>query len=569
MPEKYPNLKALDDVQGDIAAWAETVPVQDMLQLVRQKGVEECAELIRFLPPDKLRAVIDLDVWKNQAGKRKGRAERFDAGQFLHWMQALLATGADEAVEALRELGVEFTAGAFGYYLNLVPMDVYAMNRAESGLATEDKNVEHGNPLELGVYGACYVQLKKDLCLEDVGEIFLELLGACEQHDPDFLAGVFFTITRQADGEVVTEDFQSERDQRLEQAGYVPAQKAYEYLLRFRTEWGLDRFARSQQNEWPLEEWVSFLQKVFANEQEADPQCRVSAAVKSGDRTQGDGTCTEPPVKTTAASVQSTALIQQTEPPNRGPAQKRDTDQARARVSLLLSWAHSLPTATARSFQTQWIFLANILSTGWEHQGTLLGPKRAMDVLENVVALGLGVCAAREADSHAETSRFWPGNERVRSACTLFEVGWHYLLQKITLAAAHQLDARLRLRHPGNSELREAWFTACRKRRQTEGCSIARWCLEGRYRMVGEILSDLEFALPAEATLGLRIMLDSTPGLPDGLGTLASALPGYRPRVHVGHKLRPKTRWLSQPGEEKPYLVELRNVLSRFDEGDR
>lgn len=558
MTVRYPKLKPVNAEQRDVATWAEKVPVQDILNLVRQKGIEECSEIIRFLPSDKLRAVIDLDVWKNRAGHKKGRAEKFNAEKFLHWMQALLSTGADEAVDSLRDLGVEFTAGALGHYLDLVPIDVYAMNRAESGLATEDKNVEHGNPLELGIYGSCYVQLKKDLCLEDVSEIILELLGACEQHDPDFLAGVFFTVTRQADGDVVTEDFQSERDQRLEQAGYVPAQKAYEYLLRFRTEWGLDRFARTQKAEWPKQEWMSFLLENFTGRRQPDSRRRDS--LLDVER------CTNQRVSNNTETDLSMALIKEPTPHHQSSTHKRDPDHAREKVSLLISWAHSLPSPHARSFQTQWIFLANILATGWEHQGALLGPKRAMEVLENVIALGLTICATREAD--AKTCRFWTGNENVFSVCSLFEVGWHYLLEKVTIAAAHQLDTRLRLRHRSNCELREAWYAACLKRRQTEGCSIARWCLEGRYRMVNEILSDLEFALPAEATLGLRILLDSTPGLPDGLGTLHASLPGYRPRVHVGRKLLPKTRWLSRPGEESPYLFELHNLLTQFDKDD-
>jgi hypothetical protein len=566
MPVKKLHSDAPAVPGNNLPYWAQTVSVQDVLKLVRNKGVEECAELIRFLPPDKLRAVIDHDVWKNRSDRGKGRSEVFDAAQFLRWLQTLLSTGPDEAVDALRDLGVEFTAGAFGHYLEPIPMEVYAMNRAESGLGTEDKNVEHGNPLELGTCGDCYVQLKPDLCLEDVHETFLEILGACEQHNPEFLSGVFYTIVRQADSNVIKEDFRAERDHRLAQAGYVTAQKAYEYLLRHRTESGLARFSRTQNAEWPIEDWKHFLHHIAKMNPTSDPASRHILAEDILDSLHRSSASMRQRKDKDLPAWESRAAMH-TLPYSTSSltAVSPQSDLAKARTAMLLEWASSLPGSMARSFQSQWIFLANILSAGWEHQGQLLGPKKAMDVLEHTMATALGICT--EQDPYQEcTHQPEPPNESyVRSACSLFEVGWHYLFRSVTLKTARMLDHRLRLRHPNNSELRTAWFTACRKRQLIQDCSISRWCAEGRYKMVAGILDDLEFALPAEASLGLRILLDATPALPAGIDSLIEASRGYHPRPHIGKKLCPRTRWLCFPGDEKPYLAELKKRLMQLD----
>lgn len=495
------------DEETSLEILATRSTVAELLALVKSRGVEECADLIRFVAPEKLRTVIDLDVWRNRSSRSIGRTEKFDAKRFLEWIEALLESGVDEAVEALTGMGLEFCAGALAHFLEPTPMEIYAMNRAESGLATEDKNVEHGRARELGVFAGSYVLTKSSsanpslrrINNDDLAEIMTELLSGFETYAPEFLQGIFFHISRQVDDDVVIEDFEADRNLRLEQQGYIPARKAAEHLLRFRKENGMTSivgFGNIPALLWNPEAWQEFVWEM---------QNSQTSLVMSGENHHG---------KSNASDA----------------------------VSRLASWVANQGMPQRQCFQNHWYFLANLIANGWEYNGDKIGPRLSMQLLEATVELGLHL-------SVDATGSLAPP----RSLLCLFERGWHYLYEHMGMATAKLLDVRLRTRCPENRDLRESFFHFCSAQRITE-YSVARWLAEGRYHRITDALAAIEFGLNATATRLLRLTLDPTPTLPRTARDARDA----RDSKQMG--------WVRFPGTEIPFLESLKAELADFSD---
>jgi hypothetical protein len=486
---------------------AKNASVAEILALVKTRGVEECADLIRFVPPEKLLTVIDLDVWRNRSSRSIGRTEKFEAKRFLAWIEALLESGPDEAVEALTGMGLEFCSGALAHFLEPTPMEIYAMNRAESGLATEDKHVEHGRARELGVFAGSYVQTKsartnpslRRINHDDLSEIMSELLAGFETYAPEFLQGIFFHISRQVDDEVVIDDFQADRNLRLEQQGYIPARKASEHLLRFRKETGMINISGFSNNPsllWSPEAWQEFVAE----------------------------TRTSPTALATLADIN-----------------KRHS-QSNA-VEMLALWVANQGIPQRQNFQNHWYFLANLIATGWEHRAEKIGPRLSMKLLEATIELGMNL-SLDNANSLPPP----------RSLLCLFERGWQYLYNQLALAAAKLLDGRLRTRIPENRELRESFFRFCSGNGITE-YSVARWLVEGRYHRITDAIAAIEFGLTPKATRLLRWILDATPTLP--LDEIQGTKTGGTKQVWA---------WVSAPGMEQRFLIALQAELADFSD---
>lgn len=450
---------------GTLEQWAQTADAAQVQALIRRHGVEECAALIHNLPPEKMVAVLDLDVWSRG---RSGAFEGFEAEQFLCWLKALLFGGTETAVEAFVGFGIEYSAGVFDNYLEQTPMEVYAMNRAESGLGVEDKDVEHGDPLELGIYGGSYVRLRDLQGLDELVEVFLELLGGFEEHAPEFLSGVFHHMAAQEDTRTVGDDFHWDRVMRLEKAGYTPAQKAHEHLLRARKEKSLLRFSP------------------FSSEKEGRWETPEMARLWETLRAQTGG---GPP-----GAEASTALA---------TAVNRDAREA-ALLPLVGAWMADLSPSQRLRFQKEWAWLGNLFAGGWSLNGVPMRPKSAIRCTQATVALGFNLWARQES---------WLESEPPTCLIDVFEMGWRFLYSNVALPAARVLDGRLKARVPGNGMVREAWFRACSRRKMFE-YGMALWVRQGRYALVREILDEIEFALPPEAMALARLLLDDVARLP-------------------------------------------------------
>jgi hypothetical protein len=489
----------------DLAQWAERVEPAQVHALIRTYGVEECSALLQYLAPEKIQAVLDLDVWHRTSDSRH---ETFDKVQFLCWLKALLEGGTDFIIDTLVALGPEFCAGVFAHFLDQTPMEIFALRRMESGLATEDKDLEHGDPLELGIYGGSYVRLQDDAALDEVEEVFLELLGAFEEHAPEFLQGTFQLMFRSEKNKYLHEDLAWDRVGRMEAQGYTPSHKAREFLLRFRSETGLKRFhGPSRDGVWKAHEATELLQFL-----------RENSPFGSGDPEQGS------------------LLVQEPEKVQLFPLNR-----------LLFEWASNRSYREQSSCQEEMAWLGNLFAGGWQIAGNPLKPKTAVKITHSTLELGLHCWMQMATDAAT------PADQPL-CVVDLFERGWHFLYRNVSLRAARVLDGRLKSRNEGNGELREIWFRACSRRRLKE-FGMERWIREGRYTMVREILEELEYALPTEAAFFARLLLDDSPRIPV---TLA--------QEHSGEKLKQKAKLISKPEQIIEPLLRLKEALLDFSE---
>lgn len=459
------ELDGLLATPGGLETWAQSVDVGEAYGLIKKFGLDDCAALIHVLPAQKLLAILDLDVWSRHSHAKE---DKLDKEQLLCWLKTLLYAGAEHTVQVLCELGVEFSAGAFAHYVEHTPMEVYAFNRAETGLGVEDKDVEHGDALELGIYCGSFVRLKETESLDEVEEVFLELLGGLEEHAPEFLTGVFHHISAQESNRIVREDFKLDRAARLEGQGFTPSLKAREFLLRTRTAKGLrGSFPGRTRGAWKGTFWQAYYS---AARQEEPSGERVQAGAPEG----------------------STALQKSGEGYSAG-----------ALLSLLFGYAQSQDPLVTAVLQDELAWLGNLLAGGWNLKGCPMAPEEAVHVVHATLQLGLELCV-----NHASPDVVSP-----TGISDVFEIGWQALHRNVVNPVAVALDERIRARTPENQELRECW-TLCCQRYNLKEASFVKWLGEGRYHQMHQVLVYLEYVLTPHVVFWARCLLDDTPQLP-------------------------------------------------------
>ena len=473
--EKKPGALALNNAvahdplqlsQEQLSLWAQTTDAAVIQNFVRERGVEECSLLLAHIPTEKLQTVIDLDTWVRG---EKTRFEEFDAAQFVCWLKALLSISGEHAAQVLVEMGVEHCAGIFGYYLIAVPMEVYAMNRAESGLSVEDKEVEHGDPTELGIYGDCYVRLQdfgKNTPHDELEEIFLDILGCLQENTPEYLRGVFFHASQNSDVETVVDDFKWDRIGRLTAKGYIAPYRALEILMRFRNQQGLRHENKNiAEFFWETSKWQRLQQHLL--------------------------------------QMQQDFLQMQKEPGNHRNATLALSSQHKKRFEFLpvfLDWAQEENEAMGPTAASEMAWIANLFAAGWKMQGAPLTPEGSAKVTKHLVELGF--------DLVMHNLDFVP-----TCLTDIINAAWTALYSNAAQPAAKALDKLLRNRSVSNQPLRDAWFRCCKKRKFSD-YSISMWIRQGKYALVSEVIAELEFELGTEASLFCRLLLDDLPRYP-------------------------------------------------------
>ncbi|HEY3499661.1 MAG TPA: DUF6178 family protein [Polyangiaceae bacterium] len=98
----------------DLADQLRALPAPALAKLVEHVGLEDAGELVALATTGQLEAVFDEDLWQNA---RPGAEERFDAGRFLVWLEALLEAGDELVAERLSELSEDLLALAFSRQL--------------------------------------------------------------------------------------------------------------------------------------------------------------------------------------------------------------------------------------------------------------------------------------------------------------------------------------------------------------------------------------------------------------------------------------------------------------------
>src|SRR5690349_18139032 len=61
-------------------------------QLIRERGLDACGDLVSLATPAQLTSVLDLDLWRHEPG-RPGSNDRFDIDRFGEWLEVLVESG--------------------------------------------------------------------------------------------------------------------------------------------------------------------------------------------------------------------------------------------------------------------------------------------------------------------------------------------------------------------------------------------------------------------------------------------------------------------------------------------
>ena len=69
--------------------------------LIRDRGLEACGDLVAAATPEQLTSVLDLDLW---SPTRPGLDERFDAARFGEWVEVLIEAGETVAARTIASL---------------------------------------------------------------------------------------------------------------------------------------------------------------------------------------------------------------------------------------------------------------------------------------------------------------------------------------------------------------------------------------------------------------------------------------------------------------------------------
>ncbi|HKV98407.1 MAG TPA: DUF6178 family protein [Vicinamibacterales bacterium] len=92
------------------------VSPETLHQLIRQRGLEACGELVTRATPAQLTSVLDLDLWRHGG---PGRDEQFDVDRFGEWLEVLVDAGESVAARTIAALDRHLVIAGLSRYLRV------------------------------------------------------------------------------------------------------------------------------------------------------------------------------------------------------------------------------------------------------------------------------------------------------------------------------------------------------------------------------------------------------------------------------------------------------------------
>jgi hypothetical protein len=113
-PDARPLLeRILDD--PNLALVVPQLQPEQLHQIIKHHGLEDCADLVALATPEQLARVFDLDLWRGQPGND----EQFDADRFGVWLEVLLESGATVAAGTLAQMDADLVVTALAQHLRV------------------------------------------------------------------------------------------------------------------------------------------------------------------------------------------------------------------------------------------------------------------------------------------------------------------------------------------------------------------------------------------------------------------------------------------------------------------
>jgi hypothetical protein len=228
----------------DLPAHVRSLEPEALHQLIRHRGLEDCAEIVALATAGQITRVLDEDLWD-------GEGDHFDAGRFGLWLQVLAENGAPAAAERLTELDFDLVTAGVGRHVLVLDAELqWEAWRAAHVFSGEIDPDEYERRIlcEVGLDDSPRFDVGGFRLISRDGaswEALVAVLVALEEHHPEFFSRLmrrchalgaelildnhelYDVLTSE---EQATEDARAERDQRREQAGYVTAADARAFL---------------------------------------------------------------------------------------------------------------------------------------------------------------------------------------------------------------------------------------------------------------------------------------------------------------------------------------------------
>src|SRR5215213_6120343 len=143
-------------------------------QLIRQRGLDECTDIIAAATPAQLASILDLDLWRSA---RPGQDEGLDTDRFCEWVELLVDAGGTVAVQTVAAMDRHLVVAGLSRYVRV--FDPAVMVTTIDGETLDlDPDAHQGPEREVGGY------LVRGMTF-DGWDAIVALLTALDADDPD------------------------------------------------------------------------------------------------------------------------------------------------------------------------------------------------------------------------------------------------------------------------------------------------------------------------------------------------------------------------------------------------
>jgi hypothetical protein len=206
-------------------------------QLIVDRGIGDCAEMVAAASPAQLAAVFDLDLWRSP---RPGEDARFDADRFGEWLELLIDAGDAVAARIVAAMDLPLVVAGLSRYIRVI--DPAALHPIVDGEVLDAGMISTGGPeCEVGGY------LVRGFTA-DSWDAIVALLLALDAGHPERFHALMCECRRlsnslpEVDGldnlliapEQLLHDLALDRDDRRSAKGYSTAADARAFLLQAR-----------------------------------------------------------------------------------------------------------------------------------------------------------------------------------------------------------------------------------------------------------------------------------------------------------------------------------------------
>jgi hypothetical protein len=207
-------------------------------QLIVDRGIGDCAEMVAAASPAQLAAVFDLDLWRSP---RPGEDARFDADRFGDWLELLIDAGDEVAARIVAAMDLPLVVAGLSRYIRVI--DPAALAPIVEGEVLHDMGMpstggpecEVGGYLMRGLTGDSWDAIVALLIALEAGhaERFHAVMGECRRlsnsrPEVDGLDSLLIPA------EQLLHDLALDRDDRRSERGYSTAADARAFLLQAR-----------------------------------------------------------------------------------------------------------------------------------------------------------------------------------------------------------------------------------------------------------------------------------------------------------------------------------------------